>query len=322
MTHMTPQKPHSLPGTFSRSQCAYVNAKPILSLQTSHVQHACAAMRLLLPMPSCQSDWQTRRLVGRYNGRQTHDGRLEASGSPPSSAPSTPAMRTLNDRRHSSHADQQPAVSRAWQTQPKPKGQSLGLMLEGTRVARVMRGSPAHAAGLVTAPPPPPLIFPLCLSSLPAAYVLVHRDARSRVVLHCHLTSPTHQHTRPSTRRPCQAGQWHPGGERRRGQNIAHAVAWRRRAPRTCCRPRYGLVTWRRHAHEFAFVRVFCFLSPAADVVGHPAQETRRYASSCSPRTWRSRTAAPRRPCRRRRTAMRRWPGRFMRMRPPCWPWK
>jgi hypothetical protein len=83
---------------------------------------------------------------------------------------------TPNDRRHSGHVDQQssiPAASRSWQSQPiqpKQKGLSLGLMLEGTRVARVMRGSPAHAAGPW---PSLPLLFMSSPASLPVASALM-----------------------------------------------------------------------------------------------------------------------------------------------------
>ena len=57
------------------------------------------------------------------------------------------AAEAAQKRRHSSVAASA-AVSAASASPAKPKGRSLGLMLDATRVARVVRGSPAHQAGL------------------------------------------------------------------------------------------------------------------------------------------------------------------------------
>ena len=103
---------------------------------------------------------------------------------------------TSNDGRHSGHADLQsslPAASRSWQTQPiqpKPKGLSLGLMLEGTRVARVMRGSPAHAAGPCGLWPSLPLLFPSSPASLPVASAMMRLIRHYVRYLCLDLTSP------------------------------------------------------------------------------------------------------------------------------------
>ena len=58
------------------------------------------------------------------------------------------AAEAAQKRRNSSVAAAAAASSPS--ASPKPKGRSLGLMLDATRVARVVRGSPAHQAGLIT----------------------------------------------------------------------------------------------------------------------------------------------------------------------------
>jgi C-terminal processing protease CtpA/Prc len=81
----------------------------------------------------------------RHDLSQTTDGRIEDAASPPS--PPAPKELAHTHTNTSNECDRRNSASTR-SSQPKPKGQSLGLMLEGTRVARVMRSSPAYNAGL------------------------------------------------------------------------------------------------------------------------------------------------------------------------------